>query len=292
MKYQFVESHSSDFSVRRICSILKVGRSGYYVWKRQGEGKRAKRDKELLEKIQKIFEKSKKTYGSPRIYQALKAAGERVSRDRVARIMREAGISPPIRRKFKKTTDSEHNLAVAPNLLNRNFSVSAPNCVWVSDLTFIATKEGWLYLAVIINLFSRIIVGWAVSDSLKADIVTRAYNMAVRKRNPAKGLVFHSDRGSQYASFVVQLIHDRIKALVSMSRKGNCWDNSPSEAFFSTLKLELVYGKTFMTKQEALSCIFEFIEIDYNRLRLHSTLGYKSPYQFEEDFRSLLSVQN
>ena len=206
--------------------------------------------------------------------------------------MREAGISPPIRRKFKKTTDSEHNLAVAPNLLNRNFSVSAPNCVWVSDLTFIATKEGWLYLAVIIDLFSRIIVGWAVSDSLKADIVTRAYNMAVRKRNPAKGLVFHSDRGSQYASFVVQLIHDRIKALVSMSRKGNCWDNSPSEAFFSTLKLELVYGKTFMTKQEALSCIFEFIEIDYNRLRLHSTLGYKSPYQFEEDFRSLLSVQN
>ena len=197
MKYQFVQAHSSDFSVRRICSILKVGRSGYYTWKRQGEGKRAKRDKELLEKIQKIFEKSKKTYGSPRIYEALKAAGERVSRDRVARIMREAGITPPIRRKFKKTTDSEHNLAVAPNLLNRNFSAPAPNCVWVSDLTFIATKEGWLYLAVIIDLFSRIVVGWAVSDSLKADIITRSYNMAVRKRNPAKGLVFHSDRGSQ-----------------------------------------------------------------------------------------------
>jgi len=292
MKYQFVQAHSSDFSVRRICSILKVGRSGYYTWKRQGEGKRAKRDKELLEKIQKIFEKSKKTYGSPRIYQALKAAGERVSRDRVARIMREAGISPPIRRKFKKTTDSEHNLAVAPNLLNRNFSALAPNRVWASDLTFIATKEGWLYLAVIIDLFSRIIVGWAVSDSLKADIVTRAYYMAIRKRNPAKGLVFHSDRGSQYASFAVQLIHDKIKALVSMSRKGDCWDNAPSEAFFSTLKLELVYGKTFKTKQEALSCIFEFIEIDYNRWRLHSTLGYKTPHQFEEDFRSLPCVQN
>jgi putative transposase len=292
MKCQFVESHSSEFSVRRICSILKVSRSGYYAWKRQGEGKRAKRDKELLEKIQKIFEKSKKTYGSPRIYETLKAAEERVSRDRVARIMREAGITPPIRRKFKKTTDSEHDLAVAPNLLNRNFSVPAPNCVWVSDLTFIATKEGWLYMAVIIDLFSRIVVGWAVSDSLKADIITRAYTMAVRKRNPAKGLIFHSDRGSQYASFVVQLIHDRIKALVSMSRKGNCWDNSPSKAFFSTLKLELVYGKTFLTKQEALSCIFEFIEIDYNRWRLHSTLGYKSSHQFEEDFRSLLSVQN
>jgi len=261
---------------------LRVTRSGFYAWLRRGS-KRELDDWRLLTLIREIFLENRRAYGSRRIYRELRARGVRCSRARVERLMREAGITPPRRRRFRKTTDSDHALPVAENLLDRDFSSSVPNQRWVTDITYIWTLEGWLYLAVVLDLFSRRIVGWAMDRTLRAENLTlRALHMALFGRDPKAGLLHHSDRGSQYACKGYQDLLALRGITCSMSRRGNCWDNAVVESFFATLKLELVYLSVFTTRAEARAAIFEYIEAFYNRKRRHSYLGYLSPADFEK----------
>jgi len=264
-----------------MCRVLKVSRSGYYAWRGRPESERDAENQRLLDRIRIIYKKSRKTYGSPRVHSQLVLDGERCSRGRVERLMSANGIRAKGRRKFVAATDSKHDLPVAENLLGREFSVEEPNRVWVSDITYIPTDEGWLYLAGVLDLCSRATVGWSMSKSLERRLVMDALEMAHRRRKPGKGLIHHSDRGSQYAS------HDYRKLLrdygmqMSMSRKGDCWDNAVMESFFSTLKKELVHHRRYRTREEARREIFEFIEVFYNRQRLHSSLGYLPPLEYE-----------
>ncbi len=281
MKYGFIRAEKARYPVMLLCRCLEVTRSGFYAWLRRGS-KRELDDRRLLALIRAIFLENRRAYGSRRIYQELRARGVRSSRTRVERLMREAGITPPRRRRFRKTTDSDHALPVAENLLNRDFSSSAPNWCWVTDITYIWTLEGWLYLAVVLDLFSRRIVGWAMDKTLKAENLTlRSLHMALFGRDPETGLLHHSDRGSQYACKDYQDLLEMRGITCSMSRRGNCWDNAVVESFFATLKLELVYLCVFKTRAEARAAIFEYIEAFYNRKRRHSYLGYLSPVDFE-----------
>ncbi len=232
--------------------------------------------------IRKIYDGSKSRYGSPKITRKLQEQGHRVSKNRVARRMRDAGLRSKIRRKYKVTTDSKHKFPVAANLLNRNFTVEVPDKVWVSDITYLATRSGWLYLTVIIDLFSRLVVGWSLSSSLGHEMVVTALKRAVRKRRPGKGLIFHSDRGVQYACTDFRKELGRHGFIQSMSRKGNCWDNAVAESFFGIMKTELVYHEKYEGHQDTLHSIFEYIEAFYNRERSHSTLGYLSPVEYEK----------
>jgi transposase InsO family protein len=232
--------------------------------------------------IREIYDASKGRYGSPKITQELHDRGRRVSKNRVARRMRDAGLRSKVRRKYRVTTDSKHHFPVAPNLLERNFTTKLPDTVWVSDITYLATRTGWLYLTVIIDLFSRMVVGWALSSSLSHEMVVTALKRAVKNRRPGKGLIFHSDRGVQYActDFRKELgKHDFVQ---SMSRKGNCWDNAVAESFFGIMKTELVYHERYEGHQDTLHSIFEYIEVFYNRERKHSTIGYVSPVEYEK----------
>jgi putative transposase len=282
VKYDFIRAEKARYPVALLCRCLKVARSGFYAWMRRGS-KRELDDRRLLTLIREIFLENRRAYGSRRIYRELRARGVRCSRTRVERLMREAGITPPRRRRFRKTTDSDHTLPIAENLLDRDFSSSAPNRRWVSDITYVWTLEGWLYLAVVLDLFSRRVVGWAMDKSLKAeDLTLRALHMALFGRDPDAGLLLHSDRGSQYACKTYQDLLDLRGITCSMSRRGDCWDNAVVESFFSTLKLELVYLRVFRTRAEARAAIFEYIEVFYNRLRRHSFLGYVSPEAFEQ----------
>ena len=235
----------------------------------------------LKEKIKASFEKNKKRYGSPRICRELGQEGVLCGRHRVARLMRQEGLAAHGKRKFKATTNSKHGYPIAPNLLDRNFTVSEPNRVWTGDITFIRTLEGWLYLAVVIDLYSRKVIGWAMGSRINAPLVVRALRMAIALRKPGADVIFHSDRGSQYACRLFQRIIRAFKFRPSMSRKGDCWDNSPTESFFATLKKELIRNLIYTTRRLAVNDIFYYIEGYYNTVRLHSTLDYNSPVQFE-----------
>lgn len=264
-----------------MCLVLQVSRSGYYGWLKRPESNREKEDKELITMIGIIFKEGRGTYGARRIRKKLAMQGRNVSRRRVEKLMALAGLACKTRRKFKVTTDSNHSLPIAPNLLKRQFAVIEPDRYWTGDITYIPTDEGWLYLAIVLDLFSRQIVGWSMSGRMKAELVNDALLMAVWKRKPGKGLIWHTDRGSQYASEAHRKVCKQHRILQSMSRKGDCWDNAVSESFFHTLKTELTHHHRFKTREEAKQAIFEYIEVFYNRVRIHSTNGYMSPVEFE-----------
>jgi transposase InsO family protein len=263
-------------------STLEVSRSGFYAWLERSEPNRELEDSRLTVLIREEHERSRRTYGAPRIHAALKKRGECCGLHRVERLMQEAGIRSKMRRKFVRTTNSKHPHPIAPNLLDRQFSVSAANLVWVSDITYIWTDEGWLFLASTLDLYSRKVVGWAMSESMPASLVVSALVMAIDARSPSAGLLHHSDRGVQYAADAFQGLLEQNGITCSMSRKGNCYDNAVKESFFHTLKTELCDHEHYRTRAEARASVFEFIEVFYNRTRLHSTLGYCSPAEFEE----------
>ena len=265
-----------------MCRVLQVSRSGYYRWLKQKPSQRQLDNQSLDAEIREIYDGSKQRYGSPKITRELRARGRRVSKNRVAKRMREAGLRSKVRRKYRVTTDSKHHFQVSPNLLERNFSAEAANKVWVSDITYLATKTGWLYLTVIIDLFSRMVVGWALSSSLSHEMVVAALKRAIRRRRPGKGLIFHSDRGVQYACTDFRNELAKHEFIQSMSRKGDCWDNAVAESFFGIMKTELVYHERYEGHQDALHSIFEYIEAFYNRERRHSTLGYICPSEYEK----------
>jgi transposase InsO family protein len=261
--------------------VLKVSPSGYYGWSGRGASKREINDARLIDKIRGIYDASNGVYGVRRIHRQLLIDGESCSVNRVARLMRKCDIKARRKRKYRVTTDSKHNLPVAENLLARRFFSAGPNQVWASDITYVWTMEGWLYLAAVIDLHSRMVVGWSMSERIDRSLVLDALSMATGRRNPTPGLIHHSDRGSQYASNDYQAALSQHEMLCSMSRKGDCWDNAVAESFFSTLKTERVHHRLYRSRAEARRDIFEYIEVFYNRVRLHSTLGYLSPAQFE-----------
>lgn len=285
MRFRFVRDHAEQFSVERMCRVLEVSRGGYYAWRRREPSRRARQDQQLLAKIKAIRGKKKvlRTYGSPRMHREVSKAGIVCGRHRVARVMRENGIRAVQKRKFRpSTTDSNHKMPVASNLLDRQFTVSCPNTVWAGDITYIRTRQGWLYLAVVLDLFSRMVVGWAVGRDLSRHLPLRALQMALGRRTPEPGALFHSDRGSQYASQDYQDLLAAHGLICSMSRKGECYDNAVAESFFHTLKVERVHLEDYQSRREATTDLFEYIEIFYNRQRLHSHLDFVSPAEFEQ----------
>jgi putative transposase len=283
MKYEFMAGQEGAYSVKRMCSVLGVGRSGYYAWRNRPASPREKMDQELIGKICAEYEHSRKTYGSPRIYAALQRKGILCGRNRVARLMRSQQLVAHKRHKrFPVTTQRQPGAIPAPNWLNQDFSAPAPNLKWVTDITYIDTGEGWLYLAPVLDLYSRRVVGWAMADRIDTSLVEAALHMALTRRQPSAGFLHHSDQGSQYTSLTYQLQLLSHNCQVSMSRVGNCYDNAVMESFFSTLKTECAIGQ-FATRAHARRAIFEYIEVWYNRLRLHSSLGYLSPEEFERN---------
>jgi transposase InsO family protein len=281
MKFFFIAAKASDYPVAWMCRRLEVSCSGFYRWSKAEESPRAHRDKQLGTMIRALHAATDGTYGSPRITRELKADGEAVGRKRVARVMRENGLSGQAPRRFRRTTDSKHDHPIAENIVARDFNPEAPNCVWAADITYVRTWAGWLYLAVVIDLFSRRVIGWAIADHMRTELVLDALKMAFDARRPGEGLVHHSDRGSQYAS---QAYRDALReegSICSMSRKGDCWDNAVVESFFGTLKQELIHRYSWPTKQSAIEAIGEYIERFYNTRRRHSSLGYVSPLEYE-----------
>jgi putative transposase len=287
VKYAWIDEHRRTYGLAESCGVLGVSISGYQAWKRGGSPNRKRlTDVQMLAMIQAIHLELKGAYGSPRMVLELRGRGFPASKERVERLMRENNIRARHKRRFKATTDSKHALPVAPNLLDRDFAPAAPDQVWTADMTYIWTDEGWLYLAVVLDLFNREVVGWSIKPRMTADIVVDALTMAWFRRKPAPGLIHHSDRGSQYASHAFQARLTEYDMVCSMSRKGNCWDNAPSESFFNSLKNERVHGTRYGTRAEAEADLFDYIEPFYNRRRRHSTLGYASPVQFLEDWIS------
>jgi putative transposase len=283
VKYQFMAAHREEFEIRVMCRVLAVSRSGYYAWLKRPTSPRKMADQVLSQQIKEIHQQSRQTYGSPRIQVELAENGVNCGHKRVARLMRDEELWAKQKRKFKvTTTDSAHNYPIAPNRLNQDFTASRPNEKWLVDITYIPTAEGWLYLAVVMDLYSRRIVGWAMSDSLERQLVIAAVPMAINMRQPPLGLLHHSDRGSQYASEEYQALLTKYQIQCSMSRTGNCYDNAPMESFFGTLKTELVHHCHYQTKAAAKTDIFEYIEVFYNRFRRHSALHYQSPVNYEK----------
>ena len=281
MKFQFITQHQGVFPIRCMCETLEVSPSGYYAWRNRPECRRKREDRRLVLEIKAIHMENRGAYGSPRIHAELKARQMRHGKKRVARLMRENGIRAKQKKKFRATTDSNHTYPVAPNLLLRNFEADMPDRKWLADITYIPTREGWLYLAAIMDLFSRPIVGWSMSRRMTKELVLKALAMAVEHRRPGPGLIHHSDRGSQYACGDYQQALRSHGMICSMSRKGDCWDNAPMESFFHTLKTELVHHRDYQTRNQAKADIFEYIEVFYNRSRRHSALGYMTPAQYE-----------
>ena len=287
MRYRFVEAEKASYPVALMCRVLKVSRGGYYAWRRRPESTRSCRDRKLLVDIRAAHKASRRTYGSPRMHRELTEQGHTVGRHRVARLMRQDGLRGRRRRRFRTTTQSNHAHPVAPNQLERQFAAAAPDRVWVTDITYVWTLEGWLYLCVILDLYSRRVVGWAMDKRIDQALTLRALRMALAARAPAAGLVHHSDRGSQYAAKAYRRLLKANQVACSMSRKGDCWDNAVAESFFATLKVELVHERTFYTREQARREIFEYIEGFYNRVRRHSHLGYLSPAAYEHDNASI-----
>ena len=282
MTYRFVDEHRGNWPVRVICRVLGVSASGYYAWRARGESPRAKANRALLGTIRAIHAESGGAYGAPRVHAVLRSHGRRVGRHRIARLMRGAGLRglAAIPRRVR-TTDSRHDHPIAPNRLRRNFTATAPNQVWLADLTYIRTGEGWLFLAALIDMFTRKVVGWAVRDTLHADIALEALAMAVERQRPAPDLIHHSDRGVQYAADDYRKALGAAGITPSMSRKGNCFDNAPMESFFHTLKVERVHHRVYATRADARRDLFAYIEGFYNSRRLHSGIGYRSPADME-----------
>jgi transposase InsO family protein len=287
VKYAWIDAQRQEFALAEMCEVLDVSVSGYRAWKRGGKTDRQRlTDAQMLALIRAIHAELKGAYGSPRMVLELRARGFSAGKERVERLMRENGIHARHKHRYKVTTDSKHGLPVAPNLLDRNFAPTAPNQVWTSDITYLWTDEGWLYLAIVLDLFNREVVGWSLKPRMTADIVTDALTMAWFRRKPASGVLHHSDRGSQYASHTFQGKLAEFGMTCSMSRKGNCWDNAPTESWFNSFKNERVHGMRYATRAEMSAMSFEYIEAFYNRKRLHSTLGYKAPAQFLNDWIS------
>ncbi len=284
MRYAFIAEHHPEFGVERMCRVLGVARSGYYAWKARGPSARALANQALAEEIRTTFIASRRTYGSPRIQIALARKKVRCGRHRVARLMRQNDLQArPRRKRHPITTQRNPSATPAPNHLNREFSASAPNRKWVGDFTYIATEEGWLYLAVILDLFSRLVVGWAMSETMDEALVENALHMALVERRPAPGFLHHSDQGSQYTADAYLDCLRAAKSQLSMSRVGDCYDNAVMESFFATLKAECA-TEPVPTRAIARTTIFEYLEVWYNRQRLHSSLGYCSPVDFEHQF--------
>lgn len=290
MKYAFIREHRrrrggqnpDRWPVEVMCRVLKVSRGGYYGWTRRLPSRRARRNEQLLKKIRKVHQENRELYGSPRVHRALLIDGESVSRNTVAKLMRQAKIRAKSRRKYiPRTTNSRHTKPVADNLLDRNFTACGPDRKWVADITYVPTGEGWLYLSAVMDVYSRRIVGWSMADHMESDLVADSLHMALQRRRPGKGLLHHSDRGVQYASEDYQHLLASHGITVSMSGKGDCYDNAMMESFWATLKTELVHQRRYATREQARASIFEYIEVFYNRQRLHSSLGYVSPESFE-----------
>jgi transposase InsO family protein len=279
MSYRFVVRERATFPVCALCRAAGIASSGFYAWLRRGPGRRASDDAGLACRIEGIVAASRRTYGSPRVHAELRAQGLRVSRRRVARLMRERGLGVATRRRAPRTTDSRHDHPVAPNLLGRRFAAERPDTVWLADISYLPTGEGWLYLAAIKDMATREIVGWSMADHLRADLACDALLMAIRRRQPPRGLLHHSDRGVQYASGPYRAILARHGLCCSMSRRGDCLDNAPMESFFGSLKTELVHRASFPTREAARRAVFEYVETFYNRRRRHSGIGFLTPVQ-------------
>ena len=290
MRFAFIEVEKAWFPVTMMCRVLEVSRAGFYAWRRRPEAVRVVEDRRLAVEVASIHAESRQRYGSPRVHAELRERGKKTSRKRVARLMRQQGLRARHKRRFRTTTDSAHEFPVAPNRLKRKFEVDAPNTAWVTDITYIWTREGWLYLAVILDLFSRRVVGWAMSEKITRQLALAALTMALSRRQPPRGLIHHSDRGSQYASSEYRRLLAANNIVCSMSRRGDCWDNAVAESFFSTLKLELVYESDWAIRAEARPAIFEYLEAFYNRERRHSSLGYLSPVAFERHHEESLAA--
>lgn len=281
MKYRYIDKHRWTFGVQKMCRALHVSSSGYYRFRKGSESKRSRENEALLWQIRLIHRKHRQRYGSPRITEELQDNGYRCSKNRVARLMRKNGMAVKTKRKFRVTTKSKHSLPVAENRVKGNFTAAAPNRLWASDITYVWTAEGWLYLLAILDVFNRRIVGWSMSNRLTQDLAVNALQQAVGRRKPACGCIFHSDRGSQYAGHEFRKLLKQHGFMQSMSSTGNCYDNAIMETFFHTLKTELVYFESYQTRNEARISIFKYIEMYYNRIRRHSALNYKSPVDFE-----------
>ena len=280
MKFQFIAAHQDAFPVRRMCRVLRVSASGYYAWRSRSPSLRQSQDMGLLTEIRRVHEHSRRTYGSPRIHAELRAQGNRCNHKRIERLMRQHHIRARQVRRFRRTTEVLPGLPVAPNRLNQDFSATAANRVWTADITYLDTAEGWLYLATVLDLFSRRVVGWAMAEHLETSLVREALQMALTHRHPGAGLLHHSDRGRQYASTEYQALLAAHGVECSMSRRGNCYDNAVHESFFGTLKSECA-ERRFASRTAARQGVFEYIEVWYNRQRRHSALGYLSPAEFE-----------
>lgn len=279
MRYQIVKQRSVEQSVRRLCQVLGVSVSGYYAWRSRSESQRQREDRRLLERIEAVYAASRKRYGSPRVHRELLRQGEPVGRKRVARLMRERLLVGRKRRGVRRYESMPCAETLTGNELNRRFQVESPNTIWLGDITYLRTLEGWLYLAAVLDLCSRRVVGWSMSSEPNAALTASALRMAVQQRRPPAGLLHHSDRGCQYTASSYQEMLAQYGLKMSLSRKGNCWDNAPMESFFSSLKEEL--GDTFTSRDQARKAIFEYIEVFYNRTRIHSSLGYLSPDEYE-----------
>ena len=279
--FRFIDAQKADFPVAFACRVLGVSRSGYYQWLKEPTSNRCRRDEQLATTIRDIHAEHKGRYGSPRIHQELRARGERVGRKRVARLMTDQGLRGRAPKRFRRTTDSRHDHPIAPNLLDRNFTAEAPNQVWVGDITYVPTREGWLYLAVLLDLFSRRVVGWATSDTIDTLLALSALNMAMRQRRPTGNLMHHTDRDCRYASAEYRQALAAAGITASMSRRGDCWDNAVAESFFATLEKELLDGNLLVSRAHAASAIVDYIENYYNAHRLHSSLDYVSPVEYE-----------
>jgi putative transposase len=276
-----IKSNEEHFPVGMMCRMVSVSRSGYYAWKHRPHSDRDKANQLLANEIKRVFDDEKGRPGSPRITRRLQEEGQSVSRHRVAKIMRINGWRAKAAKKYKATTNSNHSLPVAPNLLEQNFTADAPDQKWVSDITYIWTEEGWLYLAVVLELYSRRVIGWAIAERMTASLVCDALVMALWRQHMPKGVIVHSDRGSQYCSAAYQRLFDKHQLICSMSKKGDCYDNAAMESWNHSFKVEAVHGERFLTRSDAKYQVFEYIEVYYNRKRLHSKLGYLSPEAFE-----------
>lgn len=284
MKFAFIEAEKANFPIAVLCRLLGVTRQGYYAYAKRQPSPRSVRYQELCEQVREIHEASRGRYGSPRVRKELQRRGVRVSKRTVEQVMRELGLWGRRKRLFKVTTAANPKHSVEPNVLGRDFRATRPNERWVTDISYIWTAEGWVYLAAILDLYSRSVVGWALDTTLSTKLPLAALQMALRRRRPGSGLLHHSDRGCQYTSAEYRRKLAQLGVTVSMSRKGNCWDNAVAESFFATLKTELIYEQEWPSRSELRAAVFEYIEIFYNRQRLHSSLGYKTPAEVEREY--------